>query len=113
MSTRRDPTTGNDLISQGITTAFNVTPGAPLTIAAQGRITRISVIASGTTPGTFFDASGVASTGIANQIGVVASGFPAANPYLVDWPFYTGLTVIPGTNGILSILYQLERPGPG
>lgn len=113
MPSRHDPATGNQIFSQGTLTAYNVTPGTPLQIGpAQGRVVRVSVIASGSTIGGLYDASGVAATGVGSQIAPVASGFPATNPIMVDWPFYNGLTVVPGSGSVLAVCYQLERPGP-
>lgn len=73
--------------------------------AGAGRLCHAFVNAPGSTAAVFRDAATVGGASAANPIFVVPSGAPAGSVYCLDAPFASGLVAIPGSSGVLAIVW--------
>ena len=78
---------------------YNIT-SSTLVKLGPGRAYTISVIVAGTTVGTINDCATTGAAAVGNQIGVAPNAVGLLYP---DWPFATGLVVVPGTGQTLAV----------
>lgn len=67
-----------------------------------GFVSRANVIVAGAA-GALYDCIGTADAATGNEIAVVPA---TAGPTVIDCPFQTGLTYIPGASQVATIIYQ-------
>jgi hypothetical protein len=98
--------TAHELIAaSGLSRSLNATGAAVLIKSGAGRLCRVFVDAPGSTAAAFHDAATVGGASAANLIFVVPSGAPAGSVYCLDAPFASGLVAIPGSSGVLAIVW--------
>lgn len=99
-------------VSQGKNAALNISAGTVLNsgngpglfnTGPKGRIQRVVVLVAGTTAGGAYDAPSVAVAAAANQLAVIPN---TVGSYLIDMPFFAGLTIVPGTGQVVAISYD-------
>ncbi len=82
-----------------LNTTLNIT-AATAVKATSGRVTRACVTVAGSTAGTINDC---ATTGAAAAANAVAAIPNTVGVYYIDWPFATGIVVVPGTGMTVAI----------
>lgn len=99
-------------VSQGKNAALNiaaaqvVNPGSGVGLYSggpRGRCQRVQVLVAGTTAGGVFDSATVAGAVAAVQMASIPN---TVGSYLVDMPFFAGLTVVPGAGQTLAVSYD-------
>lgn len=73
-----------------------------LVLAGSGRIARVSVLVAGSSAGTINDAATTGAVASTNEIAVIPN---AVGVYEIDFRFYNGLVITPGTGQTVSISY--------
>jgi hypothetical protein len=99
---------GNLLVGSGTMNKYNITAAGAVVKATPGRICKITV-QTATTGGTFSvnDCSTVGAAAIGNQILGFGAAWPAVGTVItLDWPCTTGIVVIPGTAGVVSVSFD-------
>lgn len=99
---------GNLLVGNGSMNKYNITAAGAVVKAAPGRVCKITV-QTATTGGTFSvnDCATVGAAAIGNQILGFGAAWPAVGTVItLDWPCTTGIVVIPGTAGVVSVSFD-------
>jgi hypothetical protein len=99
---------GNLLVGNGSLNKYNITAAGAVVKATPGRICKITV-QTASTGGTFSvnDCATVGAAAIGNQILGFAAAWPAVGTVInLDWPCTTGIVVIPGTAGVVSVSFD-------
>lgn len=78
-----------------------------LVVAGVGRVARVSVTTAGSTAGTINDSK---TTGGVAATNVIAAIPMAVGVYEIDFPFYGGLVITPGTSQVISVTYTGLNP---
>jgi len=95
-------TFGNQLVSKGTTSAFNIT-AATVVKTGGGRLIKISVIVAGSAAGAAYDYASTSGVSAASEIFVIPN---TVGIYEIDWPLATGLVIVPGTGQTIAVSYQ-------
>jgi len=98
-------------VSQGKNAALNIAAATVVNQGAssgysngpKGRAQRVQVVVAGSTAGGVFDSATLAGAVAAVQLASIPN---VVGSYLVDMPFFAGLTVVPGTGQTLAISYD-------
>ena len=99
-------------VSQGKNALLNVSASTVVAQGAgvgfysggpKGRAQRVNVLVAGTTAGGVYDSSTIAGAVAAAQLAAIPN---VIGSYLVDMPFFVGLTVVPGAGQTVSISYD-------
>jgi hypothetical protein len=82
---------------------FNIT-AATVVKAVAGRVLELNVIVAGSATGTVNDCATTGAAAVTNQAAVTPT---TIGPVLgvVDWPFQTGIVIVPGTGQTLAVAY--------
>lgn len=99
---------GNLLTGNGSANKYNITAAGAVVKATPGRICKITV-QTASTGGTFSvnDCATVGAAAIGNQILGFGAAWPAVGTVInLDWPCTTGIVVIPGTAGVVSVSFD-------
>lgn len=91
-------TLGHLLIGKGYRQNYNIS-SSTVVKSGGGRVAKVSVIVGGAA-GTLNDC--ITGPGQANQIWAIPA---TAGIYDIDWPFATGLTVVPGASQVVAVSY--------
>lgn len=78
-----------------------------LVVAGVGRVARVSVTTVGSTAGVINDSLTTAGTSSSNVIAAIPM---AVGVYEIDFPFYSGLVITPGTGQVISVTYTGLNP---
>jgi hypothetical protein len=84
---------------------YNIAAAAAVK-AGPGRLIRISVVTVGSTAGTINDCAATGDAAIGNQIGSIPTTWVAGTVVEFDWPCSTGITIVPGTSGVLAVSFS-------
>lgn len=95
---------GNQAIGHGSQATLNIT-AATIVDTGAGRVARISVIAAGSTAGAVYDSNSTTGNTAANQIAVIPANQAAGSIITIDFPYSSGLVVVPGTGGNLGVSF--------
>ncbi len=88
----------------GSRSALNITATTVIQASGNGWVYGIEVITAPTAAGGVYDASTTAEAVTANQIAQIATTDVHVN--LGGKPFFNGLTVNPGTGGVVAVYYD-------
>ena len=67
-----------------------------------GHVASISVITAGSTPGTVNDVATTGGAATANEVFVIPN---TVGRYPIDFPFFNGLVIVPGTGQVVAVSY--------
>lgn len=70
-----------------------------------GRLYRVVLNTAGSTATSIIDSTGTSATA-ANTILTIPSTAAAGTVFVLEWPFATGLSVVPGTSAVLAVSYD-------
>ena len=89
----------------GARSALNVT--APTVIkASPGVLFKVVVVTPPSANGGIYDWASTTGLAATNKIDTInSSGAAAGQDYVLDWPCLVGITVDPGTGGVMSVSY--------
>lgn len=68
-----------------------------------GWVGKISVIVAGTTTGTVYDTTSVASAGVGNRLAIIPN---TVGIYTINMPVNNGIVVTPGSGQIVAMSYS-------
>lgn len=97
-----------DSPTTGYAVAFNIT-AATLIKTGPGLVAKVAVLVAGTTLGSVNDVATVGAVAVGNQLAAIPIGTtigPGGAVIELEMPFFLGLVVTPGTNGVLSVSYS-------
>lgn len=89
---------GAGLSALNITSATNVKP-------SPGRIGTVCLNTAASSASSVIDSTGT-SVSAANTVLTLPSTTVAGTCVRLDWPALVGISVVPGTNGVMSVSYQ-------
>jgi hypothetical protein len=88
-------------------TQLNITSGTVVKggsgVISPGRLAKISVIVAGSAAGAAYDTNTTGSVATANEIAIIPN---TVGIYQLDWPFFTGLVIVPGTGQTVAVSYS-------
>jgi hypothetical protein len=98
---------GNLLVGNGTLNKYNITAAGAVVKATPGRICKITIQTASTGTFTVNDCATVGAAAIGNQILAFSAAWPAAGTVInLDWPCTTGIVVVPGTAGVVSVSFD-------
>ena len=90
-----------DVGKPAVRTALNIK--VPTVVSTRpGRLLRVSVVRSGTTPGAVHDAETLAGASASNRIATIPRTIAM---YDVEWPCDFGIVVVPGAEQVLAVVF--------
>lgn len=88
----------------GARSALNITVTTVIK-SAPGVIHRVLVVTPPTAAGGIYDSISISGLGASNLIDPIPTGLSAAYEFNIDWPCQNGITINPGTGGVMSVSY--------
>jgi hypothetical protein len=95
----------NEPNAGGARSALNIT--APTVIkSSPGVLVRVVIVTAPSANGGIYDWASTTGLAATNKIDTISSsGAGAGQDYVLDWPCKVGITVDPGTGGVVSVSY--------
>ena len=92
----------------GTKAVYNI-PTKTVIKASPGVIYRVLVVTAPSTAGGIYDSATSGGTSAANRIDTISTGGQAGTPaynFTLNWPCANGITIDPGTGGVVSVSYS-------
>ena len=88
----------------GARSALNVTTTTVIK-AAPGTLFKVVIITPPTSAGGIYDSAVTTGLGASNRIDTIGTGLAASYVFDLAWPCLVGITINPGTGGVVSVSY--------
>lgn len=88
----------------GAHSALNITTTTVIK-AAPGTLYKVVVITAPSGAGGIYDSASTSGLGATNLINSIGTGLAASYVFDLDWPCANGITINPGTGGVVSVSY--------
>ena len=104
-------------VADGGYTALNITSATNLVGAgsgpnqpSNGTVYRVIVVATAAAASYIIDSAGTSQSAI-NTILTIPASTPVGTVYYLRWPFFVGLSVLPGSGVTLAVSYSVGNQG--
>lgn len=86
----------------GARSTLNVTATTVIK-ASPGTLYRVVVVKPPTAAGGIYDSATTSGLGASNLIDAIGTGLAASYVFSLEWPCQNGITINPGTGGVMSV----------
>ena len=88
----------------GSQSALNITT-TTVVKASPGMLAKVVVVTAPSAPGGIYDSATTTGLGASNLIDSIGQGLAASYVFDLNWPSQHGITINPGTGGVMSVSY--------
>lgn len=90
--------------SGGSNSVLNVTTTTVIK-AAPGTLAKVVIVTAPSAAGGIYDSATTTGLGASNLIDSIGTGLAASYVFDLDWPCKVGITINPGTGGVMSVSF--------